>query len=109
VLDELVGGGLLTQIGRVGHHIEQRLRAMSVVHPIIREVRGAGLIWGLDLTHDATPVVPAALAKGVVVNRTAGTVVRLLPPLVITLEEIDEGLSRLDSALGVVEADGGIA
>ena len=109
VLDELVGGGLLAHIGRIGRHVEQRLRAMSVVHPIIREVRGAGLIWGLDLTRDASPVVPAALAKGVVVNRTAETVVRLLPPLVITMEEIDEGLSRLDAALGAVEADGGNA
>jgi acetylornithine/N-succinyldiaminopimelate aminotransferase len=109
VLDELVGGGLLAHIGRVGHHVEKRLRAMAVVRPIIREVRGAGLIWGLDLNRDASPVVPAALAKGVIVNRTAGTVVRLLPPLVITMEEIDEGLSRLDAALGAVEADGGIA
>ena len=109
VLDELVGGGLLAHIGRIGRYVEQRLRAMSVVHPIIREVRGAGLIWGLDLTRDASPVVPAALAKGVVVNRTAETVVRLLPPLVITMEEIDEGLSRLDAALGAVEADGGNA
>ena len=67
------------------------------------------MIWGLDLNRDASPVVPAALAKGVVVNRTAGTVVRLLPPLVITLEEVDEGLSRLDAALGAVEADGGNA
>ena len=53
-------------------------------HPIVKEVRGAGLIWGLELTRDAAPVVPAALARGVVVNRTAETVVRLLPPLVIT-------------------------
>src|SRR5213592_343270 len=89
VLDELVGGGLLAHIGRLGRRIEQRLRAMSAVHPIIKEVRGAGLIWGLELTRDASPVVPAALARGVVVNRTAETVVRLLPPLVITDAEAE--------------------
>ncbi len=50
------------------------------------------------------PVVPAGLARGVVVNRTAETVVRLLPPLVITEAEVDEALGRLDAALGAVEA-----
>jgi predicted acetylornithine/succinylornithine family transaminase len=105
VLDEIVGGGLLAQIGRIGRQVEQRLRAMAAAHPIVREVRGAGLFWGLDLKRDATAVVPAALARGVVVNRTAETVVRLLPPLVITLDEIEEGLARLDAALGAVESE----
>jgi acetylornithine/N-succinyldiaminopimelate aminotransferase len=109
VLDALVGGGLLANIGRVGRHVEQRLKAMAAAHPMIKEVRGAGLIWGLELDRDAAPVVPAALAQGVVVNRTAETVVRLLPPLVITVDEVDEGLTRLDAALSVVEADGATA
>jgi acetylornithine/succinyldiaminopimelate/putrescine aminotransferase len=61
-------------------------------------------MWGLELTRDAAPVVPAGLERGVVVNRTAETVVRLLPPLVITEAEVDEGLARLDAALGAVEA-----
>ena len=98
-LDELVGGGLLAHVGRVGAHFEQRLRALAATHPIVKEVRGAGLMWGLELTRDAAPVVPAALERGVVVNRTAETVVRLLPPLVITEAEIDEALDRLDAAL----------
>ena len=104
MLDELVGGGLLAHIGRVGKHFEGRLRAMAASHPIVREVRGAGLMWGLDLSRDAGPVVPAGLERGVVVNRTAETVVRLLPPLVITETEVDEALDRLDAALGAVGA-----
>jgi Ornithine/acetylornithine aminotransferase len=67
-------------------------------------VRGAGLMWGLELTRDAGAIVPAGLERGVVVNRTAETVVRLLPPLVITETEIDEALDRLDAALGAVGA-----
>jgi acetylornithine/succinyldiaminopimelate/putrescine aminotransferase len=66
-------------------------------------------MWGLELNRGAAAVVPAALARGVIVNCTAETVVRLLPPLVITVEEVDEGLDRLDAALGFVEADGGAA
>jgi predicted acetylornithine/succinylornithine family transaminase len=104
VLDELVGGGLLAHIGRVGQHFEKRLKAIAAKHPIVKEVRGRGLMWGLDLTRDAGPIVPAGLEHGVVVNRTADTVVRLLPPLVITEAEADEALGRLDAALGAVGA-----
>jgi hypothetical protein len=61
VLDALVGGGLLANIGRVGRHVGQRLDAIAAAHPIVKQVRGAGLIWGLELHRDAGPVVPAAL------------------------------------------------
>jgi acetylornithine/N-succinyldiaminopimelate aminotransferase len=104
VLDELVGGGLLAHIGRIGHYFEKRLNTIAARHPIVKDVRGRGLMWGLELTRDAGPVGPAALERGVVVNRTADTVVRLLPPLVITEAEADEGLTRLDAALGAVGA-----
>ena len=50
-------------------------------------------------------IVPAGLERGVVVNRTAETVIRLLPPLVITEQELDEGLGRLDAALGALGAE----
>jgi acetylornithine/succinyldiaminopimelate/putrescine aminotransferase len=105
VLDELTRGGVIAHVGRVGRHVGQRLAVMAAAHPIVKEVRGAGLIWGLELTRDAAPVVPAALARGVIVNRTAETVVRLLPPLVITIDEIDQALSRLDAALSAVERE----
>ena len=103
-LEELVGGSLLAHVERVGHHFERRLRALAAKHAFVTEVRGAGLIWGLELARDAAPVVPAALAQGVIVNRTAETVIRLLPPLVITEGEADEALGRLDAALGAVGA-----
>jgi acetylornithine aminotransferase/acetylornithine/N-succinyldiaminopimelate aminotransferase len=106
-LDELVGGGLIAHVGRMGRYFEQRLRAMAARHVIIKEVRGCGLMWGLQLTIDATPVISAALERRVIVNRTAETVVRLLPPLVITESEADEALGRLDAAFGAVVQDGG--
>jgi acetylornithine/N-succinyldiaminopimelate aminotransferase len=108
-LDELVGRGLIAQVGRVGRHFEQRLRAIAAKHPMVKEVRGVGLMWGLELTTDGAPVVAAALARGVIVNRTAETVIRLLPPLVITEADADEALSRLDLAFGDVSNAGGQA
>ena len=68
-------------------------------------MRGVGLIWGLELSQDATAIVPAGLRHGVVVNRTADTVIRLLPPLVITEADADEALGRLDAALADVGAN----
>jgi acetylornithine/succinyldiaminopimelate/putrescine aminotransferase len=94
----------MEHVAAIGPFFESRLRAMAARHSIIREVRGAGVIWGLDLTIDAAPVVTAGLAKGVIVNRTAETVVRLLPPFIITEAEAAEALGRLDAAIGEVAA-----
>jgi len=105
-LDELDAGGLLGRVSRVGDHLERQLRAMAGRHPLIKEVRGSGLMWGLELTTDAAAVVQEALTRGVIVNRTAETVVRLLPALVITETEIDEALGRLDAAFVAVGARG---
>jgi predicted acetylornithine/succinylornithine family transaminase len=103
VLGELTGG-LMENVRRVAPFFEQRLKSIAAKHAIVKEVRGAGLMWGLVLDRDAAQVVPAGLERGVIVNRTAETVVRLLPPLVITEAEADEALSRLDAALGAVGA-----
>ncbi len=105
VIDELTSGGLMANITRMGGIFEQHLRAMAARHPIVKEVRGAGLMWGLDLTMDATRIVPLGLARGVVVNRTADTVVRLLPPFVITEGDATDALARLDAALGDLAAE----
>ena len=105
VLGEIFDAGVGENVKRVGAHFEKRLKAMASKHgTLVKEVRGSGLMWGLELSRDAAPVVPAALAQGVIVNRTAETVVRLLPPLVITEAEVDGALGRLDAALGAVGA-----
>jgi predicted acetylornithine/succinylornithine family transaminase len=100
VLEQLMDKGLLEHIRAVGTHFERRLRTLALRHPVIVEARGAGLMRGLELTRDATSVVDACRAHGLLVNRTAGTVVRLLPPLTIEAAEIDEAVEILDGVLG---------
>ena len=102
VLTEIFDNGLAEHIRRVGVVFEQRLRAIAAGNPLVKEVRGAGLMWGLELTRDAAAVVPAAIERGVIVNRTAETVVRLLPPFIITEAEANDALGRLEAALHVV-------
>ena len=107
-LDE-IAGGLLDHVKTVGAHLESRLRALAAKHPAIVDVRGAGLMWGLELNHGdsndvATAVHEAALRQGLLVNRTAGNVIRLLPPLVITEADLDRALVLLDAAFNDVFA-----
>jgi acetylornithine/N-succinyldiaminopimelate aminotransferase len=98
-LEELVDGGLMTHVAAAGAHAEAKLNELASRHTCIRSIRGAGLMWGIDLDRPAGPVVEAALAQGLLVNRTAETVVRLLPPYIITTAEIDEAIGLLDAAL----------
>ena len=97
-LDALIEGGVMTHVAEAGRHVRARLEALAAKHRAIVEVRGAGLIWGLELDRDATPVIEAAFERRLLVNRTAGTVVRLLPALTISTADLDEGIARLDEA-----------
>jgi len=95
-LDELEGG-LLAAIPGLSAHLFGRLRDLAARHPrAIVDVRGAGLMAGLECAADAAPIIGAALERGLLVNRTATTVVRLLPPYIVTEREIDEAVATLD-------------
>jgi len=96
---EVVEAGLTTAIPRVADHLFARLQALAARHSIIKEVRGAGLLVGIELATDAAPVIQAALSRGLLVNRTAGTVVRLLPPYIATERDVDEAMDILEVAL----------
>jgi acetylornithine/N-succinyldiaminopimelate aminotransferase len=117
LLDELIGGGLIDHVKRVGAHVEKQLRELASKHLAIVEVRGAGLMWGLEIDSDrknddrksqvskdavATAVHEAAIRQGLLVNRTAGNVIRLLPPLTITEADVDRALVLLDAAFSEV-------
>jgi predicted acetylornithine/succinylornithine family transaminase len=101
-LDELTRHGLMDHVAAVGQHTGTALRAMAARHSAVKDVRGAGLIWGIELDRPAGPVVEAALERGLLVNRTSDTVIRLLPPYVITAAEIDEGIAILDDVIGSI-------
>jgi acetylornithine/succinyldiaminopimelate/putrescine aminotransferase len=101
-LEELVDGGLMSRVADAGVHFERGLRAIAARQSVVTDVRGSGLMWGLELDRPAAPVVLAALERGVLVNRTAERVIRLLPPFVITREEIDEGLQAIEASIGAL-------
>ncbi|PYR75726.1 MAG: aspartate aminotransferase family protein [Acidobacteria bacterium] len=104
-LSELIDGGVIAHVVDAGRRMEAGLRAIAARQPAIKDVRGAGLMWGIELDRPAAGVVQAALELGLLVNRTSDTVVRLLPAYIITEREIDEALPLLERAIAsAVEA-----
>jgi len=102
-LEQLMDHGLLDHVKTVGAHFERRLRALALQHPGVIEVRGTGLMFGLQLRSDATLVIDEARNRGLLVNRTDEKVVRMLPPLTIAAGELDRAVDILDGVLASVE------
>jgi acetylornithine/N-succinyldiaminopimelate aminotransferase len=104
VLDQLMSG-LIDQVRTTGVYFERRLRALALQHPVIVEVRGAGLMRGLQLNVDAMPVIDGARERGLLVNRTDEKVVRLLPPLNVSTADIDCAVETLDTVFATVRSE----
>src|SRR5436190_10595377 len=103
-LEQLMDHGLIEHVHEVGAHFERGLRTLALKHAAIEEVRGAGLMRGLQLTIDATPIVDGARERGLIVNRTHEKVVRMLPPLNIEKADIDRAVEILDEVFAAVPA-----
>jgi len=104
-LEQLMDHGLLDHVKSVGAHLERRLRTLALKHPLILEVRGAGLIRGIELRIDAAAVIDQARDHGLLVNRTDERVVRMLPPLTVEAADIDQAIDILDTVLAAVESE----
>ncbi|HVN63711.1 MAG TPA: acetylornithine transaminase [Candidatus Binataceae bacterium] len=99
VLDAIDQEGVLENAAQVGAYLMERLRVIAKKAPRVAEVRGLGMMIGIVLKTDARPVMEACLKEHLLVNATAGNVVRLLPPLNLTREEADAGLAVIETAL----------
>jgi acetylornithine/N-succinyldiaminopimelate aminotransferase len=104
-LEQLTDGGLLEHVRTVGAHFERRLRTLALKYPVIVETRGAGLMRGLELRIDATPVIDQAREQGLLVNRTNEKVVRLLPPLNVEAADIELAVETLDVVFAAVSQE----
>lgn len=87
----LEDGYLLDHCRRLGRYFREQLLKIKVKYPgIVLDVRGEGLIIGMELTMDGTPFVQACLENGLLINCAAGNVLRFTPPLIIKEDEIDK-------------------
>lgn len=99
VLEILARPEFLAAVREKGAYFLAGLQEIQQRRPVIREVRGLGLILGVELATDGLPVVAACREKGVLINCTQGNVLRFLPPLIISREEIARFLNILDEIL----------
>jgi predicted acetylornithine/succinylornithine family transaminase len=92
--------GLLEKVSRVGAYLHERLKSLGGRYAAVEEVRGRGLIQGLQLTIPARPIVEQGLAEGVLFNSTQDTVLRFLPPFLFQEKHVDKGIRVLKKLLG---------
>ncbi len=85
---------LLPHVREVGRYMKEKLRELNV-----GEVRGRGLMLGIDTGRECRDAVLKALEKGLLVNCTAGSVLRFLPPLVVRKEHVDEAIRILEEII----------
>ena len=101
VVDE-VCSGLMDHVQKIGMYLHEQLQTVMNEFPEqIREIRGRGCMQGVVLNTDAAPYVQDLLRNGVIANATAGNVIRLVPPFVITNDDVDELIRALRTVMSV--------
>lgn len=93
--------GILDNCRKVGKYLIEKLTALKPEYPFIREVRGKGLIIGMELTIPGAPIVKACMEKGLLINCTSDTILRFIPPLIATEKDVDEMIKILTSVLKI--------
>lgn len=92
--------GLVDKVAEKGEYFKNKLRKLQEKYPDkVTDVRGCGLMLGMEVAGEGKPIVESCLANNVIVNCTAGNVIRIVPPLIISKEEIDIVVAALDKAL----------
>jgi acetylornithine/N-succinyldiaminopimelate aminotransferase len=102
VLNSLLNDGWLEHCRNMGGYFMARLEELKKRHACIKEVRGLGLIIGVELDRPGAPVLEACMQKGFLINCAQEKVLRFVPPLVVTKKEIDQLIEALDAVLGGV-------
>ncbi|MGD0449883.1 MAG: aspartate aminotransferase family protein [Candidatus Bathyarchaeia archaeon] len=102
-LDALIEENLTEHAAEMGKYFKTGLEALMSKHKIVKEVRGLGLMLGMELRFDVHNTIQKAADRGVLVLDAGRTVVRLLPPLVINKKQIDRAINVLDEVLGEEE------
>ena len=88
-LNTVLGEGILKNSTEMGKYLHKHLISLKKKYSFVTDVRGMGLIWGIELSIDGDAVQREFLKEGVILNCTKGTILRLVPPLIVGTEELD--------------------
>lgn len=95
---------LLKNVSELSPYMQKKLNELKNKHKIIKEVRGLGMMWGVELTKEGSGIVDLCLKKGLIINCTHNTVLRLMPALDVTKKQIDNALEILGNSLSEAQA-----
>jgi acetylornithine/succinyldiaminopimelate/putrescine aminotransferase len=98
-LETILADGFLENCRKTGEYLQERLWSLRKDHPVVQDVRGRGLLVGLDLTVEGNSIVKACLERGVLINCTFDHILRMVPPLVITKQDVDRLVNVLDEVI----------
>jgi acetylornithine/N-succinyldiaminopimelate aminotransferase len=98
-VSKIITPKFLNKSSKIAKYLRKKLEVLKYKYPIIKEIRGIGLILGIDLTLNGKDIVNYCLEKGLIINCTHDTVLRLLPPLIITKKDVDCAIKILEEAL----------
>ena len=96
---------ILSNVSRMADRLRRGLKELQEEFPLIREVRGMGVMVGVELAREGKEVVGKALEKGLIINCTAGKVLRLMPAMNVTRNEVDQALAIMRQVLGKITND----
>lgn len=99
VLKELCENGLMEHVQSVSKYLKDKLLKMQAKSEKIVEVRGMGLMIGIEIKEPVKPLLEKCMAKGLLAIGAGEKVIRLLPPLIITAKQVDEGIAILEELL----------
>jgi acetylornithine aminotransferase/acetylornithine/N-succinyldiaminopimelate aminotransferase len=94
---------ILQRVRSTGAYFRKRLEALQKKHPMIREVRGRGLMLAVGLDRPSRPLAAAALERGLIINSTHDTTLRFLPPLIVDKKLIDRACKTLQDVFAEAE------
>jgi acetylornithine/LysW-gamma-L-lysine aminotransferase len=106
-IDVLIEEKLADKAASDGKYFKNKLEDLATRHKIIKEIRGLGLMLGIELRYDVYGVLTKMLNNGILVIDAGRTVIRMLPPLIITKPQIDLIIVALDRALREEENERG--
>jgi acetylornithine aminotransferase/acetylornithine/N-succinyldiaminopimelate aminotransferase len=98
-LETILAEGFLENCRKMGEYLQERLWSLRKDHPVVQDVRGKGLLVGLDLTVEGNSIVKACLERRVLINCTFDHILRMVPPLVVTRQDVDRLVQVLDEVM----------
>jgi acetylornithine aminotransferase/acetylornithine/N-succinyldiaminopimelate aminotransferase len=105
VINVIEEEGLIARVNEMGNLLIQGIKQLAAKHSMISEVRGMGLMIGAQIGNDAPEAVRRLMNKGFIANAAHDTVLRLLPPFIISSDDINKFLAALDETLSELESE----